>query len=197
MRDSLLNCGIYPNKTKLDNIEVFDIIDSSLINHFVRGVFDGDGSICRTILKSGKKHYCFSIAGSPRFLEILKSKIIKNTGVSSSKTYNAEGCDVIRWAGIEQISFIYNWMYKDATIFLERKRDRLDGYFKDIRDRGTSKYRGVAWHKTNEKWLSSISHNKKRINLGYYEYEKEAAMAYDKAVIKYHKPLYKLNFREV
>lgn len=68
-------------------------------------------------------------------------------------------------------------------------------YLKNLNKRGTSSFRGVVWHKTNRKWLSSISHNKKRINLGYYKDENKAAKAYDEAIVKYKKPLYKMNFR--
>jgi len=78
---------------------------------------------------------------------------------------------------------------------LQKKRI-FDLYKKDLKSRGTSKYRGVAWHKNNQKWLASISHNKKRLNLGYYANEEDAAKAYDKAIVKYNKSTIKLNFRE-
>ena len=68
-------------------------------------------------------------------------------------------------------------------------------YKKDMSNRGVSSYRGVVWHKNNSKWLASISYNQKRINLGYYLEEQEAALAYDRAVFKFGKPLCKLNFQ--
>jgi len=71
----------------------------------------------------------------------------------------------------------------------------FDKYYKDLKTRGKYSYRGVVCHKTNKKWLSSISHNKKRISLGYYDDEKDAAQSYDRAIVKYGKPLYKMNFR--
>ncbi len=194
VKNGLLGCGIYPNKTKIDNIDVFKKINDKFIHHFIRGVFDGDGCITKTILKSGKINYCLSIAGSPRFLIILKNILMGKIGISNTKTAEVEGCNIIRWSGIEQINLIYKWLYRDASVYLERKKLRMEDYSKNIKSRGKSKYRGVAWHKDNDKWLASISYNKKRINLGYYRKDKEAAIAYDKAVIKYNKPLYKLNF---
>jgi hypothetical protein len=43
----------------------------------------------------------------------------------------------------------------------------------------TSKYKGVSWSKRN-KWASVISLNLKRIHIGYFDDEIEAAKAYDK-----------------
>ncbi len=42
----------------------------------------------------------------------------------------------------------------------------------------SSKYRGVTWNKNSNKWRSQISIGKKRIGLGYFENEIDAAIAY-------------------
>ncbi len=44
----------------------------------------------------------------------------------------------------------------------------------------SSKYKGVSWHKFKKKWRAQIGLNKKRIHLGYFEAEKEAAKIYNK-----------------
>ena len=44
---------------------------------------------------------------------------------------------------------------------------------------GTSQYKGVCWDKSNKKWLVSIQYNGKRINLGRFTNEIEAAKIYD------------------
>jgi hypothetical protein len=59
-----------------------------------------------------------------------------------------------------------------------------------------SKYKGIYWRKKVRKWQASIKYNKKRIELGYYRDEIEAAKAYDLAAIKYHGEFACLNFAE-
>jgi hypothetical protein len=43
----------------------------------------------------------------------------------------------------------------------------------------TSKYKGVAWNDESKKWQASIMHNGRKIHIGYYDYEADAAIAYD------------------
>ncbi len=45
---------------------------------------------------------------------------------------------------------------------------------------GTSKYKGVSWHKCSGKWSARVRRDRKFYNLGDFENEIEAAMAYDK-----------------
>lgn len=46
---------------------------------------------------------------------------------------------------------------------------------------GTSKYKGVTWHKQHQKWYATIQVNKKRLFLGLFTDELKAKSAYEKA----------------
>lgn len=48
----------------------------------------------------------------------------------------------------------------------------------------SSKHTGVTWHKSNKKWMSYITVNKKTKHLGYFTDESEAAKAYQNALAK-------------
>jgi hypothetical protein len=58
----------------------------------------------------------------------------------------------------------------------------------------TSKYRGVGWHKMSKKWAARIMVNGRRIHLGLFNSEVEAAKAYDEAAKKYFGEFARLNF---
>lgn len=56
------------------------------------------------------------------------------------------------------------------------------------------KYKGVCFHINRNKWISSISVHSKRIHLGSFDTEVEAARAYDEGSRKYHGEFGYLNF---
>lgn len=63
------------------------------------------------------------------------------------------------------------------------------------RKNGTSKFKGVYWHKYSKKWLASIRCNNLRYYLGVYINEIEAAQEYDRAAKKIHGEFAYLNFK--
>lgn len=56
-----------------------------------------------------------------------------------------------------------------------------------------SKYKGVGFYKRDLKWRARVIHNKKDIELGKFDNEISAALAYDEAAEKYHKEFAWLN----
>lgn len=51
-------------------------------------------------------------------------------------------------------------------------------------NKGTSKYKGVTWHKYAKKWMASIRRNGESVHLGYFSNEGEAAKAYDAKAVE-------------
>ena len=93
--------------------------------------------------------------------------------------------------------------YDRAVIKYNLPKDKLnwpDGYPKitpkkkkrKLRSTNTTGYRGVS--KSGERFVASIRVNKKQTHLGTYDTPKEAAVAYDRAVIKYNLSKDRLNF---
>ena len=57
---------------------------------------------------------------------------------------------------------------------------------KPAQKNGKSKYKGVHWHGQRKKWTAQIKRGKKRLSLGLFLREEEAAMAYDIAARELH-----------
>jgi len=77
---------------------------------------------------------------------------------------------------------------------------RLATHAQSVRNRkkfakpATSRYKGISWHSSTQKWCACIQTNNTKIHLGSFKNEIEAAKAYDQAAKKYHKEFAALNF---
>ena len=59
--------------------------------------------------------------------------------------------------------------------------------------RGSSRFKGVSWHKIGKKWQAQIIKNQKHIHLGRFDSEEDAARAYNKAALNYFGEFARLN----
>lgn len=89
-------------------------IPQELMHHFIRGVFDGDGSVC-----FGRKHYPkATITGSELFIDDVSKLCVEHSGI-----YRYNRSFTIRYSGQKAIDFL-NYIYKNSTIHMDRKYKR-------------------------------------------------------------------------
>ena len=120
--------GVIPNKSLVIK---FPNISENLIPHFIRGYFDGDGFVSVTKYLKDKDDLTLRsgiCSGSREFLETLITYLpIKHKYISSRKNlfeFKLSVNDSIKFA---------QYMYKDATIYLQRKFDKFNNFVKQRR----------------------------------------------------------------
>jgi hypothetical protein len=59
---------------------------------------------------------------------------------------------------------------------------------------GSSRFKGVWWHKHHQRWRASITHHRKKITLGHFTDEEDAARCYDAAALRLFGEFARLNF---
>jgi intein/homing endonuclease len=108
----------------------FPKLRKDLIRHFIRGYFDGDGSITN----SGKYPH-FSIVSTKSFLTSIQNIFIKELGLSKTKftIRHPERKHNIRslWYGsYGNCILIYNYLYDDSSVFMKRKKIKFEKLLK-------------------------------------------------------------------
>lgn len=126
-KKDLENLGITSKKSR---VVKYPKIQENLQNHFMRGVFDGDGCITlRTDNRDGSQRGQFNIcSGSHDFIYEYYDRLVEYCNLSGkNKIRNPIGTYyVVDWGGLSDIEKIYDFLYRDATVFLERKKETFD-----------------------------------------------------------------------
>jgi hypothetical protein len=121
--DTLQKQGCIKNKTF---VVKFPILPTNLQNHFIRGVFDGDGTIGIMNKKYGYKKwtiYSASFDFTKSIYNILKTNgLVVNLYKREYKDGRQPGYNV-EIHKKDEFTKLYNYLYGDGTIFLERKKN--------------------------------------------------------------------------
>jgi hypothetical protein len=128
--DDLAKFNIVPRKSLIYTFPEW-VINHPLVHHFMRGYFDGDGSFyipklvnydgCnRTVMQ-----VFFALRGTPKFLTVYRSILEENDLVKKRNTdiRMSSGQGILGYGGNGVLTKICKFLYKDATLFLPRKRD--------------------------------------------------------------------------
>jgi intein-encoded DNA endonuclease-like protein len=129
----LINLGCVPRKSLILKFPTLEQVPENLMRHFIRGYFDGDGSVT-----FNKKNYRMEakIISSSQFCrdyELFLTKKLKITQFYHGKIYYSKVAKLpyysIGMGSFNNIKILYDYLYKNCKFFLKRKKDVFDRYF--------------------------------------------------------------------
>jgi len=100
------------------------VIDEELVNHFIRGFFDGDGCISSYLVKGKYKTSSFSITSNIEILNYIQNIFIAKLGLTKTKIQTDKRgnniCSLV-YGGRNNCIKIKNYLYYNSTIYMDRK----------------------------------------------------------------------------
>lgn len=121
--EDLKNKGCFQNKSLRLKFPDNTQVPYELVNHFMRGYFDGDGCI---YYSNGYAH--INILGTKEFLDRYEDILLKETGIKTrNKRIHKEkwgNTEAFEYSG-KKVKGIYNFLYRNATIYLDRKYEKF------------------------------------------------------------------------
>ena len=124
MGEDLVKLGVVPNKTLI--LKSLPSIPDNLMKHFIRGYFDGDGSVYLTKDNTIKTAFY----GTHDFINSIQDFLIKELDLTKKKITDQKEANV-SFVGMakQESEELYHYMYDEATIFLNRKYEKYNKYF--------------------------------------------------------------------
>lgn len=129
----LVNKGCVPHKSLILEFPSTGVIPEHLIYHFIRGYFDGDGCLSHSVGKRKRKDRDLNklYPYDKWTLAFIGTKSMMN-GIAyymgiNNKLYNKvkdKNCYSLKCGGRMLVKEKMDMLYKDATIYLDRKYDK-------------------------------------------------------------------------
>lgn len=131
MFTDLINLGCIEKKTLKLKFPTTEQVPDNLINHFMRGYFDGDGTINSHKEVGNKRNQVrFQVLGTEHFVRGYVNKLPLDKTVKENITLQStKNIKTVQIGGNIQSKKIFDYLYKDATIYLDRKHEKYIQYF--------------------------------------------------------------------
>ena len=120
--EDLARHGCFQGKT--NKIVFPSNLKEEFYSHFIRGYFDGDGSLYYST-RNNHKYFGFHLLGTLEFLTKVREILNKNKLALERKSNSLYSFNL---SGNKQIIEVMNYLYKEAdeTIWLNRKKDKFE-----------------------------------------------------------------------
>lgn len=127
-KDNLIEQGCVPNKSLVLKFPSQDQVPKHLIRHFLRGYFDGDGHFTNT-----KDCFEAGFIGTLDFitnaLKVLPDSLKKDSLIKD--VHRPDGAKRYSFYSLKDVSIFLNYLYQDATIYLDRKYEHYLDFLKN------------------------------------------------------------------
>lgn len=125
--NDLSELGCVPNKSLILTFPNKNQVPNKFIRHFIRGYFDGDGSLYFQQKSDYAPTAGISIVSTKPFCEYCMRFIYNQTGIKFSlcnkKSKNNKTYGLFINGARNSIKFL-NWLYKDSSVWLQRKYNK-------------------------------------------------------------------------
>lgn len=121
----LIKNGVLLKKSGENKDKVtFPLINKEFIHHFIRGYFDGDGSINIPTQRKNLRRIEICSASKDFLLQLHNIFIKNNINLKFREKFNNKSpLFVIEQWKISEVNKFHDFLYKDASIFLKRKKE--------------------------------------------------------------------------
>ena len=136
MAEDLAKYGVVPRKSYNTYLP---LISKEMMPHLIRGIFDGDGSIMAKPNRNNDGHNRFlhsiSFCGTHQLMEDISNYILENLGIKTAVyDYKDRNLSELKIQNIDNIAKFGYWIYRNSTIFLNRKKDIFNNFLKHYND---------------------------------------------------------------
>lgn len=112
--------GLTPRKSKT---MLFPYVPHQYLRHFIRGYFDGDGSVSISTNQLHVQFSCGSISFTERLKEVLSNELNHDVKIHvDRRTINYN----VNFHSTRLGRIFYSYLYTDCSIYLSRKREVFD-----------------------------------------------------------------------
>ena len=159
MAKDLLNYGITPNKSL--SLKFPDNLDINLIQHYIRGYFDGDGS---AYVKGKYKTPAINFVGNKDFIKCLSLLIETFCGIITPIYKHSKSKNVMYAviSGEFRVKIFCDWLYKNESISMTRKKEVVKSFKTGKRDIKAMNYAGTIGH-VSEQTVKKYIENQKNV----------------------------------
>lgn len=131
--EDLIEKGCFRRKSSILKFPTESQVPNHLISHFMRGYFDGDGCLSKHVKRN---RYSFSVLGTYEFISRYQDILIETCGCNRTKLGQRHpdrpnNNYTLVYGGRKDIKNILDFLYKDATVYLDRKYNKYLQFIND------------------------------------------------------------------